>query len=99
MVYILYNDAEIAKKAIEQFKQLLNEIQEEHKDRDETVRNMPMVDTTAEYISINGLTKEENRELEGVLNPPKSIDNSTRQEFLKVQADYIQDTLDKKIEE
>ena len=58
-----------------------------------------MVDTTIEYTSINGLTPEENQELEGVLNPPESIDKSTRPGILKVQADHIQDTLDKTIEE
>ena len=36
-----YNNAKSAQKVVEQFKQLLNEIQ---KDRDETVRNMPMVE-------------------------------------------------------
>ena len=34
MVY--YNDEKSAQKAVEQFKQLINEIQEEQKDRDET---------------------------------------------------------------
>ena len=50
-----------------------------------------MVDTTIEYTSINGLTLEENRELEGVLNPPESIDKSTRPVMFKVQADHRQD--------
>ena len=94
-----FNTAETAKEAVKQFKKLIKEIQKEQKDRDETVRNMPMVDTTVEYTSINGLTLEENRELEGVLNPPQSIDKSTRLVILKVQADHIQDTLDKTIEE
>ena len=93
------NDAKSAEKAVEQFKQLINEIQKEEKDRDETARNMPMVDTTVEYKSINGLTEGENRELEGVLSPPESIDKSTRQEFLKVQLDNVDKTLDKTIEE
>ena len=57
---------------------MIKEIRKQQKDRDETVRNMPMVDTTTEYTSINGLTLEENRELEGVLNPPERIDKSTR---------------------
>ena len=30
---------------------------------------MPMVDTTVDFTSNKGLTEEENRELEGVLNP------------------------------
>ena len=79
-----YNDAKSAQNAVRQFKKLIDEIQEEQKDRDETVKNMPMVDTTVEFTSINRLTKEENRELEGVLNPPESTDKSTRQAFLKV---------------
>ena len=58
-----------------------------------------MVDTTVEYTSIKELTPEHNRELAGVLNPPGSIDKSTRQVFLKVQEDHIQDTLDKTTEE
>ena len=94
-----YNTAERAKKAVKQFKELINEIQENQKDRDETVRNMPMVDTTVEYTSINGLTAEENRELEGALNPPKSIDRPTRPVFLKGQADHFQNTLDRTLQE
>ena len=94
-----YNTAERAKKAVKQFKELINEIQENQKDRDETVRNMPMVDTTVEYTSINGLTEEENREMKGLLNPLESIDMSTRPAFLKVEIDHIQDTFDKTIEE
>ena len=34
-----------------------------------------------------------------MLNPSESIDMTTRQKFLKVQVDHIQDTLDKTIEE
>ena len=44
---------------------------------------MTMVDTIAEYTSINGLTKE-NRVSEGVLHPPESIDKSTRSQFLEI---------------
>ena len=64
-----YNKAERTKEALNQFKKLLKEVYNEKKNRDETVRNMPMVDTnTIEgYKLINGLTPQENRELNSVL--------------------------------
>ena len=43
-----------------------------------------MVDTTIEYT-------RRDRELEGVLNLPESIDKSTRPVIFKVQAHHIQD--------
>ena len=48
-----------------------------------------MVDTTSDYTPKKGLTEEENKELEGVLNPPESIDKSTRPQSLKIQLDHI----------
>ena len=74
---------------------MIDEIQYLQEDRDGTVRKMPMVDTAVEYTPINGLTTKENRELEGMLNHPESIDRSTRLAHLKAQADYFQDALDR----
>ena len=53
-----------------------------------------MVDTNATegYKSINGLTPQKNRELNGVSNPPRPA-------YLKTQLKYIQDNLDETIEE
>ena len=54
---------------------MINEIQEEQKDRDKTVRNMPMVERELsqeqmdEINRINGLSEKEKRELTGVINP------------------------------
>ena len=76
-----------------QFKKLLDEIRKEQKDRDETTKKMPMVDTIVEFKQINGLTAEENRELQGVLNPSETIHMSTRSQFLKIQADHIKKKL------
>ena len=94
-----FNKTESAKEAVRQFKKLIKEIQNDYKDRGETIRNMSMVDTTSDYTPKKGLTPEENRERKGVLNPPENIDKSTRQEFLKIQLDHIKNTLDKTIEE
>ena len=61
---------------------------------------MPMVDinTTEGYKSINGSTLQENRELNGELNPTDNV-MSTRPEFFKAQLKHIQDTLDDTTEE
>ena len=58
-----------------------------------------MVNTTVKFRKIIGLTDDENREMNGVLNSPESIDRSTRPEILKTQLKYIQDTLDKTLKE
>ena len=94
-----YNMAKTAKEAVKQFKKLIKGIREEQEYGDEIVENIPMVDTTVEYTLINELTAEENGELEGELNPPESIDKSTRPQFLITQLDQIEDTLNKTIEE
>ena len=94
-----YNKSKIASEAVKQFKKLINEVTEEQKDIDKTIDNMLMVDTNVDSTPNMGLTEKENRELEGVLKPPETIDMSTRPKFLKVQTDYIHDTLDKTIEE
>ena len=44
------------------------------------------------------MSLEENRELEGVLNPSKTIDMSTRSQFLEVQEDHYNEKLKKTIE-
>jgi hypothetical protein len=61
-----------------------------------------MIETKIERPHIQGLTPEENRELEGVLNPPDSVDQQSRigdNGALQIQADYIQETLDRTIEQ
>ena len=92
-----YNNAKTAMEAVRQFMNLIDEIQYFQEDRDETIRHMPMVDTNVEYTPINGLTEHEKRELEGTLNPPDSIDKSTRSFFRKAQADHFQHTIDRTI--
>ena len=69
---------------------------------DEESDNFPMIETKIERPHIQGLTPEENRELEGVLNPPDSVDQQSRigdNGALQIQADYIQETLDRTIEQ
>ena len=100
-----YNDAKIAQNAVEQFKELINDIREEQQDRDEITENMPMVEREPlkeqidEIDRIDGLTEEGKWELRGVLNPSKSIDKSTRPTYLKVQLDHVKNTLDNTTEE
>jgi hypothetical protein len=60
--------------------------------------NLPMIDTKTEQPLIQGLTEEENRELEGVLNPSDSVDPQSRigdNGALQIQADHIQETLNR----
>ena len=64
--------------------------------------DFPMIDTETEQPPIQGLTKEENRELEGVLNPSDSVDPQSRigdNGALKIQANHFQETLDRTIEQ
>ena len=95
---IEYDDAKIAQEAVRQFKKWIKESIEEQKNRDKTARNMPLVDATVDFTPIQGLTPEENRDLNGISNPPESVDKSTRPEFLK-KTDYVQDIIDKTKEE
>ena len=64
--------------------------------------DFPMIDTETEQLPIQGLTKEENRELEGVLNPSDSVDPQSRigdNGALQIQANHFQETLDRTIEQ
>ena len=98
-----YNDADIAKKAVDQFKILIDEIIKEQKDRDETTERMPMVDLEwdDEYGEINpkvipGLTQKEVTEVRGVWFPSKSVDPTSRigpDGMLQKQIDYISETI------
>ena len=90
-----FNRVELANKAVVQFEVLIRKIKDDYEDREKAAKNMLMVDTTVKYGKIIGLTDDENREMNGVLNPPESIDKSTRPEILKTRLKYIQDTLDK----
>ena len=66
----------MAKKAVEQFKKLINDIQIEQKDMNKTGQELPMteIEPSQEQIDeidrIDGLTEKEKTELRGVLNPP-----------------------------
>jgi hypothetical protein len=60
--------------------------------------NFPMIDTKIEQPLIQDLTEEEKRELEGVLNPPDSMDQQSRigdNRSLQIQANHFQETIDK----
>jgi hypothetical protein len=60
--------------------------------------NFPMIDTKIEQPLIQDLTEEEKRELEGVLNPPDSMDQQSRigdNGSLQIQANHFQETIDK----
>ena len=78
----------------------MKNIKKEQEDIDQIRKDMPIVDRTAEnFTSIDGLTDEENRELNGVLNPSETIDMSTRQETLKIQSKYFEKLINKTIDE
>ena len=61
----------------------------------------PLVKINTRYTDIDGLTKNENRELEGALNPENSIEPQSRtgdNGALQIQADHFQETINKTIE-
>ena len=78
---------------------MIKEIQNDYKDREETVKNMSMVNTTVKYGKIIGLTDDENRRMNGIWNPPDNIDKSTRMVFLKLQIDYFNEEIENTIKE
>ena len=103
-----YNTAEGSQKAVDQFKELINDIIEEQSDREKTVRKMPMVETESNKLEwenefgaidpkvIPGLTAKEVTELRGVLFSSESIDPKIRigpEGMLEKQIDYISETI------
>ena len=103
-----YNDAEGSQKAVDQFKELINDIIEDQTDREKTEREMPMVDTESNKLEwenefdtidpkvIPGLTPKETTEVHGVLFSSKSIDPTSRigpDGMLQKQIDHISETI------
>ena len=103
-----YNDAVNAQVAVDQFKELINDIIEEQTEREKTVRKMPMVDTESNKLEwenefdtidpkvIPGLTPKEVTELCGVLFSSKSVDPKDGigpDGMLQKQIDYISETI------
>lgn len=77
---LVYSKDQLSKNAITQFKELVSKLdkasEEEIEDDEQfetSINDFPLLDTSREYTNINGLTEEENRELEGVLDPNQSI--------------------------
>ena len=108
-----YSTAQRSKEAIMHFKELVDKIpdaknkQKTQQTTIEDIQEEPTVDenllvkTNTRYTDIDGLTKNENRELEGALNPENSIDPQSRIEdngALQIQADHFQETMNKTIE-
>ena len=61
-----------------------------------------MVKVNTRYTDVDGLTNNENRELEGVLNSDNSIDPQSRirdNGSLQIQADHFQEAINKTIEQ
>ena len=82
-----YSTAQRSKKAIRQFKELVDKIPDAKNKQQTTIEDIeeePTVDenllvkTSTRYTDIDGLTKNENRELEIALNPVNSIDPQSR---------------------
>ena len=103
-----YNDAVNAQVAVDQFKELINDIIEEQTEREKTVRKMPMVDTESNKLEwenefdtidpkvIPGLTPKETTESRGVLFPRESInpkDLLGHDGMLQIQMDYLSETI------
>ena len=94
-----FNSAKSAKYAVDKFKTTLEEFVDTSKRR-ETVRELEasrvLIDTTPKTSPRKGLTEQENRELEGVLNPSDTMDPKSRfgnDGALQKQADHFQSTL------
>ena len=71
-----------------------NDIEEDYDD-------YPLVKINTRYTHVDGLTNNENRELEGVLDPKNSKDPKSRigdNGAVQIQADHFQETLNETIE-
>ena len=73
------------KEAIRQFEELVhktpdaeNKQQTTRNDIEEDYDDYPLVKINTRYTDVDGLTNNENRELEGVLNPENSIDPQSK---------------------
>ena len=90
------------KKAIRQFKELVNSTPDKQSsvrtdEREINLDDYPLVETVFKYDKIKDLSDNENRELHGVLDPPSSfVSESTTGDngALQLQAYYLQDTID-----
>jgi hypothetical protein len=70
-------------------------------DEDNTFENIELIDVRVTRDDIPGLTRTENRELRGVLDPTDNMDLESRtgdNGALQKQVDYFEDTLNKTIE-
>ena len=81
------NNSTGTKKAIQQFKKMIEDIpthtktiKEINYDEEEELNwdHYQLVDINTKFTSIHGLTAEENRDKGGVLNPPESIEPQSR---------------------
>ncbi|CAB4009484.1 Hypothetical predicted protein [Paramuricea clavata] len=91
-----YNKANVAKEAVAQFKRHVDDILSEQ------ATNFPVIETDMERPRIKGLDQEENRDLEGVVNPSDYIDPQSRigdNGALQIQADHFQKALDRTIDQ
>ena len=98
-----YNNADTAKKAVDQFKKLIDDIGIEQRDRDETIERMPMFDLEwdDEFDKnrpevIPGLTPKEITGMRGVLFPSETIETSKRigpKGMLQIQIDHVSETI------
>ena len=105
-----YSTPQRSKEAIRQFKEIVHKIADGKNKQQTTIEDIEeeqivdenlLVKTNTRYTDIDSLTKNENRELEGALNPENSIDPQSRigdNGALQIQADHFQETLNKTIE-
>ena len=108
-----YSTAQRSKEAIRQFKELVHKIPDvtsKQETTQQTTRNAieedyddyPLVKINTRYIDVNGLTINENRELEGVINSENNIDPQSRigdNGTLQIQADHFQEAINKTVEQ
>ena len=99
--------------AIKQFQDLVKQlpvVTSKQKTTQQATRNdiekdyddFPLVKISTRYTDVDGLTNNENKEVEGVLNPENSIDPKSRigdNGALQIQADHFQEALNKTIEQ
>ena len=96
-----YSTVQRSKEAVRQFRELVHKISDvknkqqttiEDIDEELTVDENLLVKINTKYTDMDGLTKDENMELEGALNPENSIDPQSRigdNGALQIQADHF----------
>ncbi len=92
-----YSESKVARDAVEQFKTILEETVRSVKKRDRIREDNEetLVKTNTEYNDSEypGLTDQEKREMDGILNPPEGQSAKERALVLKIENNHLREKI------